>query len=424
MNNIKKTILSSIITIATIGTASATNLIAGYLDTTATGSATKVDLSQATQDGYNTVIFAFAKVSGTSVDFFNSESKTLTMDKMTSATQNGMKKLISFGGQNNTFNPGSLSSTDTNTLANNMVAFVIANGFDGIDFDLEEKIDPNFLKELITDIKIADSNIIVTAAPQINDGVLVTTGTNADYSAAISAGLFDYLFIQEYNTGPENEISFISSSFDIIKNQVPSNTKIVVGEPTAAVAAGIATIYHPSANDTLTTQEVTENMLPELKKINTDPQYGGVMGWSLNVDYDAADYSDSTHVAGSFAYGLKDCVINGQCDTAPTPKPAPVNYELQTSNTDSTSGVGVTLTISDNSGDSFTSDWIGPASNKVYSATSNPSASSIEGKTDLSVSWETYAGGPSGVCSGSFDLNTNKNIMVNPSTGACAFTTL
>jgi hypothetical protein len=162
-------------------------------------------------------------------------------------------------------------------------------------------------------------------------------------------------------------------------------------------------------------------MLPELKKIYLDAQYGGVMGWSLNVDYDAADYSDPTHISGTYAYGLKGCVINNQCDTAPPPKPAVDNYTLQTSNTDTSAGLGIILTIKDGNGNTSTSDYIAPNSNKVYNAASNPSASTIEGKQNLTVHWSTYQGGPSGDCPGSFDLTKNMNIMVNPTYKSCDF---
>jgi hypothetical protein len=79
------------------------------------------------------------------------------------------------------------------------------------------------------------------------------------------------------------------------------------------------------------------------------------------------------------------------------------------------------LTITDNNGHTFTSDYIAPNSNKVYNASSNPSASAIEGITNLMVHWATYQGGPSGDCPGRFDLTKNMNIMVNPTYRSCDF---
>jgi chitinase len=421
---LKTMLISSSLILSTIALASSNSVLAGYLDTTATGSALKVNMSQASLDGYNMVIFGFAKITGSTIDFYDASSASVLKQQLINAKAQQMKVLISVGGQANTFNPGNLDNTQIAELASNIVNFIQSNQLDGIDFDIEVATDPNLLLSLLRNIKDLDQNILLTAAPQINNGQLVTTGNHQDYQAAINDGLFDYLFLQEYNTPPQNDISYISSIYPIIKAQVPSNTKIVTGQPTAAVAAGSVSIYHPTTSQTLDTQEVTPKMINELKKINTDSQYGGVMGWSLNVDYDAADYGDATHISGTYAYGLKDCVFNNQCDIPPTPKPPVANYTLQTSNTDSASGLGLIMTIHDNNGNSFTTDYLAPNSNKIYNAATNPSASTIEGKSNLSVHWSTYAGGPSGDCPGSFDLNKNMNIMVNPSYKSCDFKAL
>ena len=400
---------------------SASNVIAGYLDATATGSSLKVNMSQASQDGYNMVIFGFAKIDGINMGFYDSASQNVIQQKVVEAKSNKMRALISIGGQVNTFNPGALSDDEITTLATNIVNFLHENNFDGIDFDVEVKTDPVLFLHLLQNIKQLDQNILLTAAPQINNGKLVTTGDNQDYQLAINDGLFDFLFLQEYNTPPQNNISYISSIYPVIKSQVPSNTKIVTGEPTSSAAAGSVSVYHPSAGQTLNTQDVTVMMLPELKKIHDDDQFGGVMGWSLNVEYDPADYGDPSHVPGTYAYGLKDCVLSGQCDVPPAPKPVVMNYTLQTSDTDSASGLGVILTISDADGNSFTTDYIAPNSNKVYNANTNPSAADIEGRSNLKVQWSTYPGGPCGDCPGSFDFDKNMNIMVNPTYKSCDF---
>jgi chitinase len=421
---LKNLMLTTTFLMSTLSLAHADPLIAGYLDATATGSALKVNMNQAHQDGYNMVIFGFAKISGANIDFYDASSQTVIQQKLTDAKNNGMKVLISVGGQANTFNPGSLDSAQLSQLATNIVNFIKTNHLDGIDFDIEVKTDPNLILTLLQDIRNIDANVLLTAAPQINNGQLVSTGNNQDYQSAINAGLFNYLFLQEYNTPPQNDISYISSIYPTIKAQVPSQTKIVTGQPTAGVAAGTTSIYHPTPEQTLNTQEVTPKMLPELLKINGDSQYGGVMGWSLNVDYDAGDYGDATHIAGTYAYGLKDCVLNNQCVTPPTPKPSVSNYTLQTSDTDTATGLGIIMTIKDNQGNTFTTDYIAPNSNKVYNAYSNPSAVTIEGKQNLTVHWVTYQGGPSGDCPGSFNLTQNMNIMVNPTYKSCDFKAL
>jgi len=417
---LKKHILTLSALMCCFSISQAENLIAGYIDITASGSAVKVDMAQAHEDGYNMVVFGFASIKDAEINFYG-DSQALTQQKIKEAKAQGMKVLVSVGGMNNTFQPG---SADLSTLATNIVKFINDNQLDGIDFDIEVQTDPEIILNLLTSIRHLSPSILITAAPQINDGVLVTTEKNTDYNKAIEAGLFDYLFLQEYNTGSvQNQISYISSIYNTIKQQVPSNTKIVTGEPTAAVGAGPHSIYYPSSTNTTpySTTEVTVLMLPELKKIMNDDQFGGVMGWSLNLDYDPYDYNDTSHVPGSYAYGLKDCVMNSQCDNPPPPKPAQATYTLQVSNTDSATGIGFILTIKDSNGDIFTSDYIAPTLNKVYAPNSNPSTSTIEGKQNLTVHWTTYTGGPSGDCSGSFDLTSDMNIMVSPTNQSCAF---
>ncbi|MBM3208422.1 MAG: glycoside hydrolase family 18 protein, partial [Chlamydiae bacterium] len=185
---IKKIAVSTCLLLSILSQVYSDNLIAGYLDTTAAGSALKVSISQANQDGYNMVIFGFAKINTTTIDFYDSSSENILKQKLTEAKNNNMKTLVSVGGQSNTFNPGVLSTNQISELATNIVTFIRANNLDGIDFDIEVKTDPNLILILLHNIKQIDTTILITAAPQINNGKLVTTADNQDYQAAIDAG--------------------------------------------------------------------------------------------------------------------------------------------------------------------------------------------------------------------------------------------
>ncbi len=419
---VKKSKLISILVAASLSSAFGSvlpeKMIAGYLDITATSSASKVVLSNAKADGYNLLIVAFASVNGTQVSVDQQYVPMFTA-KLAEAKKAGIPALVSFGGQLNTFKPGELSEEQIKVLAKNTVAFVSHYGFAGIDFDLEVPTDPTMLDQLIQSIKAGAKTqgreLAVTAAPQLNSGLIVTTGSREDYSQAIANGDFDALFFQEYNTGPENQASFISSSFADLKTRAPDNTKLVVGQPAAAVGAGSATLYHPSSSNTLSTEEVTALMLPELAMIQSDPQWGGVMAWSLNVDYDAADYGDANHTSGSFAYGLKDCVLNGACDTPPEPKPPAPNNTIEISNFGSK--FGITVEVMSHGEKVFVSDYLNPKADKVYSKSSNPSVSSLEASDDLTVVWKTYTNVP--IYCGSFSLTANQHIMINSDTQVC-----
>lgn len=119
---------------------------------------------------------------------------------------------------------------------------------------------------------------------------------------------------------------------------------------------------------------------------------------------------------------------NGTTAFANTWSPASgANYTLEMTNTGSSANgdLGIILSVKDSAGDQFTSDYLGPdaAGDKIYNAGSNPSAASIEGKDNLTVYWQTYAGGPSGQCPNTFSLTQNTHVMVKVNSqgqGVCA----
>ena len=76
---LKTMLFSSSLLLSSLAIATGNNLIADYLDTTATGSALKVGMSQASLDGYNMVIFGFAKITVTDIDFYHTNTTT-TLD--------------------------------------------------------------------------------------------------------------------------------------------------------------------------------------------------------------------------------------------------------------------------------------------------------------------------------------------------------
>ncbi|MDE5018627.1 hypothetical protein NAI67_10700, partial [Francisella tularensis subsp. holarctica] len=54
-------------------------------------------------------------------------------------------------------------------------------------------------------------------------------------------------------------------------------------------------------------------LLPQLEKLKFKPRFAGVAGWSLNTDYAADLYGDSSHNDGAFAKGLSACIYKNTC---------------------------------------------------------------------------------------------------------------
>ncbi|WP_151192537.1 glycosyl hydrolase family 18 protein [Cysteiniphilum sp. JM-1] len=270
----------------------------GYLDATATLSASKIQMAKVYSDGYSALIIGFAKIDGVNINYYPG-AEEISKIKAKEAKVIGMPVFISVGGAENTFSPGVLDEFQIKQLAQNIVNFLRNQQYDGIDFDLEIKTDPWFLSKLLGEIKSLDDDIILTAAPQFFDNGLVTTGANHDYDIAIKNGYFDYLLVQAYNTenndfnGGVRGAKYISSLFYKIAAEVPQKTKIAIGEPANAVSAGDATIFHPKPEITLAAIDVSGDIKKEIELIKAHPQYGGVMIWSLNTDYAANLYGDN-----------------------------------------------------------------------------------------------------------------------------------
>ena len=310
-------------------------ILAGFLDIRTPSSTTRVDIKQVKEDGYNLMIVGFGEIYGTDIGFYTTDATSnittqTAIEKIKEAKKLGLKVLLAVGGVPNTFHPGvernsadpkmlgkGMSDEQINTLANNIVTFLKKNEIDGIAYSVKKYTSPSLLNKLSAKIKEIDSSLVVAAEPEVNDYQLVTTGHSNDYDKAIAAGNIDYLFVQEYNVYPQYDPKFIAESYNrIIENsKIPLNTKVLIGEPTNALAGGTNTIYHPNGNATesLSTESATALMLPELEKIKHKPRFAGIVGWSLNTDYAADLYGDARHQPGAFAKGLRDCIYKGIC---------------------------------------------------------------------------------------------------------------
>lgn len=214
--------------------------------------------------GYNVVITAFARVTGTKVDQWDSRTLGTGDDdwfKYDSNNNKGQLVLISFGGA--TEGPWEkVDLTDVKGLAKNTVDYCKVNGIHGVDFDLEGKavgiraddVREKYLKirKLITAIRqeankrIADfpQGFFITAAPQTNGDSqrLYWAGAKAqkaffdDMLKADACGgkpCFDAVLVQNYNAQAMTpKKAYAMTKELLVCNQ---DTRIVMGydlEPT------------------------------------------------------------------------------------------------------------------------------------------------------------------------------------------------
>jgi len=259
----------------------------GYSDFTA-GSGCPT-FQQCAAAGYNIVIVAFGTVSTTGSVSLTYYGPYSNLSQLTSAittakqTYPQLKVLISFGGQNNTWNPS--SSVNAQTLGTALANFCTSNNFDGIDFDLETAVTDTYINSVIVQIKATAPSLMITAAPQAvvnNQGYFVTTGWNYGYNASIIAGNYTYVWPQFYNNTwcsingvTETSASYIPLWFNNVApttanpsgTGLPSSITWIVGLPATPEAGNGCVGVDTNANIT--------NMLKN---------YAGTMTWSTNAD--------------------------------------------------------------------------------------------------------------------------------------------
>jgi len=238
-------------------------------------------ITEALANSYKVFVYAFGNIDGANtVTLPDGITEAGLAAQLSDIHAGGGLALLSFGGQNNTFNPGS----DAMQAADNTVSLIQKYGFDGVDLDLEQiSVGTDYLETYIQEMRNKFSDILLTCAPQIAGGY----GGPASFAPAnvfttdfLAQAKFDAILVQEYNQyggavfdGKEDtDPGFIAASFGPLTKIVPSESKIVIGEP-ATVSAGSG-LSNP------------EDVVSDINSngIRQSPQYGGIMTWAINYD--------------------------------------------------------------------------------------------------------------------------------------------
>ncbi len=240
-------------------------------------------ISDAIKNHYNVFVYAFGAIdSSNNVTLPDGISEADLSTQIQNIHANNGLALLSFGGQNNTFSPGS----NVTQAADNTAALIQKYGFDGVDLDLESiTVDSAYLESYINELRNKDSSILLTAAPQIAGGYggpAALAPTNIFTTDFLIKAKFDAILVQEYNQfggavfdgKQDTDVGFITASFDPLAKIIPSATKIVVGEPANSTAgSGLS-------NPADVVQDINSGDVKQSK------QYGGVMTWAINYDAD------------------------------------------------------------------------------------------------------------------------------------------
>ncbi|MFJ4676337.1 chitinase [Kitasatospora sp. NPDC088783] len=221
----------------------------------------------------------------------------------------GKKVVLSIGGQNGAISVG--NATAATNFANSAYALIQQYGFDGIDVDLENGVDPTYMAQALHTLQSkVGSGFILTMAPE-TIGMYSTAG--AYFQLALNTkDILTVVNTQFYNSGGMNGCDgkvYNQGTIDFITAQVCTHIQgglrpdqVGIGVPASAKAAGGGYVNSTVVNnalDCLATGNHCGSFVPPAKW----PTIRGAMTWSTN--WDAANGNDFSTNVGAFAHGMQ-----------------------------------------------------------------------------------------------------------------------
>jgi chitinase len=211
----------------------------------------------------------------------------------------GQKVILSVGGQDGTISVDDAASAAS--FASSVYSLIQQYGFDGVDIDLENGVDPTYMAEALEQLEgDAGSSLIITLAPQTVD----TQSTGDDYFelALDIKSILTMINTQYYNSGSMNGCdgnvysegteNFMTALACIELEGGLSPSQVGLGLPASPSAAGSGYVSPSVVNDALDCLAAQANcgsFVPPAAY----PAIRGVMTWSINWDasngYDFAD---------------------------------------------------------------------------------------------------------------------------------------
>ncbi len=230
---------------------------------------------------------AFSIDSGLSSALGGYSAAQFTAD-IAAAHSRGQFVVLSVGGQN-----GNVTVSDAPSATNfaqSVSSLMSQYGFDGVDIDLENGINPTYLASAITQLKQLQPNALVTAAPQTVD-VQNSSDDYFQFASMIGANM-TMMNTQYYNSGTmlgcdgnvyaESTENFATAlACTQLQGLAPSS--IGIGFPTSTGAAGSGYLAPSSVVAALQCLANGSNC-GSFHPPSTWPGIRGVMGYSINWD--------------------------------------------------------------------------------------------------------------------------------------------
>lgn len=220
----------------------------------------------------------------------------------------GQHVILSVGGEKGTISVGSAAAATR--FANDMIGLITTYGFDGVDIDLENGVNPTYMEQALRQIRAAvGPDLIITMAPQTID-VQSTGGSYFQLALAIK-DILTIVHTQYYNSGTmlgcdqmqaygQGTVNFLTALSCIQLQSALRPDQVALGLPATTQAAGGGYVNPSVVNDALSClAQGTRcgSFVPPARW----PDIRGAMTWSINWDasngYAFANSLDA-HLAG------------------------------------------------------------------------------------------------------------------------------
>lgn len=202
----------------------------------------------------------------------------------------GQKVILSVGGQNGTISVG--DDTAAANFANSVYGIMQKFGFDGVDIDLENGVNPTEMGSALHQLAgKAGSGLVVTLAPQTID--MLSPQASYFQLALTIKDILTSVNTQYYNSGTMNGCDgnvYSQGSVDFITAQACTALQngldpgqVGVGLPASSSAAGSGYVDPSVANNALDCLSAGTGC-GSFKPPSTWPGVRNVMTWSINWD--------------------------------------------------------------------------------------------------------------------------------------------
>jgi chitinase len=202
----------------------------------------------------------------------------------------GKKVILSVGGQNGTISVG--DSTAAANFASSALSVLREYGFDGIDIDLENGVNAQYMGQALRSLQSSfGSGLVITMAPQTID--MQSTSFEYFKLALAIKDILTIVNVQYYNSGSMNgcdgqvysqgSVDFITAQACIMLQNGLRPDQVGLGLPASTRAAGsgyVAPSVVNAALDCLTKGTSCGNYKPS----SPWPSLRGAMTWSTNWD--------------------------------------------------------------------------------------------------------------------------------------------